>query len=74
MTVSIIRTPELWTAISGGDDVAVVDVRSRMEYDDKHLPGAINVPWEGEEDIVALAAEHGLDPARRLVVYCSSPM
>ena len=44
----------------------VVEVLPPAEYEDEHLPGAINIPLR------AIDAERvdALDPARAIVVYC----
>ena len=43
----------------------LVEVLPRSEYEEEHLPGALNVPLEELHD---RAAE--LDPSRPVVVYC----
>ncbi|HZD17196.1 MAG TPA: rhodanese-like domain-containing protein [Actinomycetota bacterium] len=43
----------------------VVEVLPREEYEEEHLPGAINIPL-GK---IAEGAER-LDPSRPVVVYC----
>jgi rhodanese-related sulfurtransferase len=47
----------------------VVEVLPRDEYDDEHLPGAINIPL-GRIDEEALRR---LDRSRPVVVYCYDP-
>jgi rhodanese-related sulfurtransferase len=65
---------ELRARMQSGDDFRIVDVRSRFEFEDKHLPGAVNLPWETEEDIARLAEALGLERGRLIVTYCSSPI
>ncbi len=44
----------------------LVEVLPSGEYDEEHLPGAVNIPLKNfTRDTVA-----GLDPARPVVVYC----
>ncbi len=44
----------------------LVEVLPEREYDEEHLPGAINIPLKSlNRDSVK-----GLDPARPTVVYC----
>jgi rhodanese-related sulfurtransferase len=45
----------------------IVDVLPAREYDEEHLPGAINLPLRRIE------AEAGqvLDPSRPVIVYCA---
>jgi rhodanese-related sulfurtransferase len=52
-------------AMSAGG-VVVVEVLPEAEYEDEHLPGAVNIPLK---KIDALAPER-LAPDRPVVVYC----
>jgi rhodanese-related sulfurtransferase len=72
--IPTIGAQELWARLQQGKDLLLVDVRSQMEYDDTHLPGAINLAWEREEDILEQAVALGLSKAREIVAYCSSPI
>jgi phage shock protein E len=45
-----------------------VEVLSREEYEEEHLPGAINLPLRKIEN-----ARSVLDPNRPVVVYCWDP-
>ena len=49
------------------DDVQVLDVRERGEFQARHLPGSVHVPYH---DIRAVP--DGIDPARPVAVICSS--
>ena len=44
----------------------LVEVLPKAEYDEEHLPGAINIPLKSLD---ATSARR-LDPARAVVVYC----
>jgi rhodanese-related sulfurtransferase len=44
----------------------LVEVLPKNEYEDEHLPGAINLPLRRIE----LEARHVLDPSRPVIVYC----
>ncbi len=44
----------------------LVEVLPADEYDDEHLPGAINIPLRRVE----VAAKELLDPSRPVIVYC----
>ncbi len=57
---------ELWQRIQGGEDIVVVDVRGKAEYDAGHLPGAVSIPGA---DFAARAAELSKD--RLLIFYCA---
>lgn len=45
----------------------IVDVLPAREYDDDHIPGAVNLPLRGIET----EARQVLDPDRPVVVYCA---
>jgi rhodanese-related sulfurtransferase len=49
-----------------GQRIQLVDVLPRDEYEDEHLPGAVNLPLRRVET----EASSKLDPSRPLVVYC----
>ena len=49
-----------------GEGAQVVEVLPRHEYDEEHVPGAINIPLKTLND--ATAAQ--LDTNRSVVVYC----
>ncbi len=52
---------------SGADDFVIVDVRDGSEYDEGHIPGAINIP------VAAFASGSGvLDKKKRIIVYCNA--
>lgn len=47
--------------------LTIVDVRDRSEFDEGHIPGAINIP------VATFALQSGvLEKDRRIVVYCNS--
>ena len=69
MTDTISRT-ELEQAIGRGD-VTVLEALGRMYFEDQHLPGARNVPFESLE---AMRAElKNLSKGRRIYAYCRGP-
>jgi glyoxylase-like metal-dependent hydrolase (beta-lactamase superfamily II)/rhodanese-related sulfurtransferase len=49
------------------DDVQVLDVRERDEWDDGHLPGSVHVPYH---DLHAMP--DGIDPTRPVAAICGS--
>jgi rhodanese-related sulfurtransferase len=63
-----IALPELQRLIAA--DAQLVEVLPQEEYDDGHLPGAINLPLK------QLTAETAavLDRRRPVVVYCWDPL
>jgi rhodanese-related sulfurtransferase len=44
----------------------LVEVLGHEEYEDEHLPGAIDIPLKE----LGAAAASRLDPARPVIVYC----
>ncbi len=62
-----IEVPELARRRDGGDDVQILDVRSRQEYDAGHIPGSV---FETYHDIRSLP--DGIDPSRPVAVICGS--
>ncbi|MGN0149782.1 MAG: rhodanese-like domain-containing protein [Clostridia bacterium] len=51
------------------DGAYLVDVRSRQEYDEKHLDRAINIPYT---DIHATAGNFLKDKSKPVLVYCAT--
>lgn len=52
---------------SGADTFTVVDVRDVEEFQEGHIPGAINIP------VASFAAQSGtLDKKKKIIVYCNS--
>lgn len=49
--------------------VKIIDVRTPQEYDDGHIPGAVNIPVQ-QSDYADRVAQ--LDPAGTYAVYCRS--
>ena len=61
---STVDTEKLQQLLERG--AQLVDVLGPSEYEEEHLPGAVNIPL-ARLDAGAAAA---LDPARPVVVYC----
>ncbi len=55
---------ELVRLLDGG--AQLVEVLPKEEYDEEHLPGAINIPLRRIDE----EARERLDPERPVVVYC----
>jgi hydroxyacylglutathione hydrolase len=49
------------------DEVQILDVRERSEWDAGHLPGSVFTPWHDLERL-----PDGLDPQRPIAVICGS--
>jgi len=58
---------DLHGRLAAGEDLQILDVRDRHEWDAGHVPGSTLTTWH---DITALPA--GLDPARPVAVICAS--
>ena len=54
-----------WPMIENG--ALLVDVRSKQEFDQGHLEGAIHIEWDR---IDALVQAIGMDTRRQVVFYC----
>lgn len=73
-----IRTDKAWMLDHLEDDAVVIyDVRTPEEFDEGHIPGAVNVNWTGNLDADGrfrsadeIAELHGNPDAATLVVYC----
>ena len=61
-----IQARELWERLQAGEAIVVVDVRSREEYAQEHIAGALSLPLS---ELSQRAAELPRD--RLLVFYCT---
>jgi thiosulfate/3-mercaptopyruvate sulfurtransferase len=72
-----------WRDVLSGGQASLVDTRSPEEYQEQHIPGAINIPWRkfvgGEGQVLRSAVElHellssvGVLPGRRTITYCQT--
>lgn len=71
-------------AALGARDVVFVDARRPEEYMAGHIPGAVNVNyplnaepdaprfWKSNEALIALYADVGVTPDKRIIPYCST--
>lgn len=48
--------------------VTVLDVRPRVEFDEGHIPGAVNIPLKELENRLS-----SLDKGKEVVAYCRGP-
>ncbi|MCU1234387.1 MAG: hypothetical protein JWP63_2354 [Candidatus Solibacter sp.] len=66
IAVARITPAELRKKLDAGEDVFVVDLRSRREFDEDAIPGALHIPAE------ELAAQHaGIPRDRDVILFCS---
>lgn len=70
--VATISRDELREKIARGDDFVLVETLPADVYAQGHLPGALNLPFERDEEIVRLAAALLPDKSADIVVYCMS--
>jgi len=64
-----ITIEELAERIQDGAAPAILDVRSKGEFDDGHIPGAIHIPYG---DLSKRLSELPVKQDGELVVYCKS--
>ncbi|MBT8069525.1 MAG: rhodanese-like domain-containing protein [Gammaproteobacteria bacterium] len=56
-----------WPMLDNG--ALLIDVRSKEEFDEGHIDGALNIPWDKTD---ALKFAIGEDKQRQVVFYCRS--
>ncbi|AUV83807.1 sulfurtransferase [Salinigranum rubrum] len=65
------------------DDVAVLDTREPHEWEEGHLPGAVQLDWrelvdddsrglKPDDELEAILADHGVDREKRVLLYCNT--
>jgi rhodanese-related sulfurtransferase len=65
--VADVSAADLLGEIERGEAPAILDVRTRAEYEQGHVPGAINVPFTS---LLFGSPELPIGPDRPMVVYC----
>ena len=65
--VAEVSAQELLAQIERGDAPAILDVRTRAEFEQGHVPGAVNVPFTS---LLFGSPPLPFDPAAPIVVYC----
>ena len=58
---------ELFDRIERGAAPAIIDVRTRAEYDQGHVPGAVNLPFTS---LLFGSPQVPVGPDQEVVVYC----
>lgn len=64
-----ITRDELKAKLERDDDFTLVNVLSREQFEEAHIPGSINIPLDQLED----EAPERFDETDEIVVYCASP-
>ena len=60
-----VQHDEIATIIESGNYI-IVDVRTKEEYDESHVKGAINIPYDQIDE------NTNLDKTKTIMVYCKS--
>ncbi len=62
-------TPEktLEMMILDEDDIVIIDVRTKMEYEEGHIPGSLNMPYNEIDKLIK-----DISKDSQLVLYCRS--
>lgn len=66
-----------------GEDVVVLDTREAWEYEEGHIPGAVQLDWtafvddetrglKSRPELEELLEAHGVTPDKRIVLYCNT--
>ena len=64
-------------------DAVLVDTRDDWEFEEGHIPGAVNLDWKElvddetrglkpRDELEAILAEYGITPDRRVILYCNT--
>ena len=64
-------------------DAVLVDTRTQEEYDEGHIEGAVQLDWrelvdpetrglKARDELLAVLADHGIVPGKRVVLYCNT--
>jgi predicted sulfurtransferase len=57
---------QLKEKLDAGDDIVIVDVRSKEDFDEGHIIGAVSIPWEEIEDRYT-----ELPRDKEIITYCA---
>src|SRR5687768_3795550 len=67
--LELLQPSEAEAELKQRDDVALVDVREQVEYDERYIPGAIHVPRGHLETRIEQFVP---DKSKRILLYCST--
>lgn len=56
--------------INTNKDIQILDVRTKKEFAEKHIPDAVNIDWKNQANFAASLSK--LDKSRPVYVYCFS--
>jgi predicted sulfurtransferase len=63
--VPSVSLEQLKEKLDAGADIIVVDVRTKEDFDEGHIPGAVSIPWEEIEDRYT-----ELPRDKEIITYC----
>lgn len=66
-----IGTEQVKQILTGDDATPVINVLAREHFEDKHIPGTVNIPVEST-DFVEKVEQRAPDKSSPVVVYCAS--
>lgn len=69
MGIPEIKPKEMYESIKNGDEAVILDVRTREEFDEGYIKGAINLPIDKLMDEIAKTVS---DKQAKVYVYCHS--
>ena len=69
MSVEKISREKLKAKLDRGEDVVLVEALDEARYEEAHLPGAINIPYDRVDELAPVLLP---DKGARIVVYCSN--
>ena len=62
-----IGSGEAWDLMESGGDAVLLDMQSQASFEERHVSGAVNVPFE---DLEGFAAANISDKSRVVICYC----
>ena len=66
--VTAIEVNDASEFVARHENAVIMDVRTPVEYQTSHIPGAVNVDVQGESFVATVAA---LDPYKTYIVHCT---
>jgi rhodanese-related sulfurtransferase len=69
LQVALVPSDLVAQLLRQGEAIAVVDLRTRAEYDAGHIPGAVSVPFAEVADRLG-----EIPRGRRVLLYCQCPL
>lgn len=70
--MQIIMKSTLKQWLNNKHDMLVIDVLPKENYKQQHIPGAINIPFQGNDSFVHEVEKQTHSRNQRIVVYCAN--